>query len=53
MFSLIATINKKQLPTEKLALAVNNHNAVEEGGFLDLVHTRIQLIQTVILWFAW
>nr|XP_058965014.1 solute carrier family 22 member 15-like isoform X1 [Pocillopora verrucosa] len=53
VFSLIATINKKQLPTEKLALAENNHNAVEEGGFLDLVHTRIQLIQTVILWFAW
>lgn len=53
VFSLIATINNKQLPTEKLTLAENNHGTVEEGGFLDLVHTRAQGTRTAILWFAW
>lgn len=53
VFSLIATINNKQLPTEKLTLAESNHDAVEEGGFLDLVHIRAQGLRTAILWFAW
>lgn len=53
MFSLIATVNNRQLPIEKLALAENSEDSAEEGGIVDLVRTRTQLVKTAILWFAW
>ena len=31
----------------------SNEEAVNEGGILDLVRTRAQLVKMVILWFTW
>ena len=53
VLSSIATLNKKQLPGDKLLLE-HNEEAVKEGGFFDLLRTRKQLIlQNLILCFAW
>jgi len=52
VFSSIAALNKTQLPSEKLMLE-SNEEAVNEGGILDLVRTRAQLVKMVILWFTW
>lgn len=49
----IAALNKSKLPTDELALERNEESAVKEGGILDLVCTRKQLVKTLILWFAW
>lgn len=52
VLSSIATLNKKQLPGDKLTLE-HDEEAVKEGGCFDLVRTRKQLFKTLILWFAW
>ena len=53
VLSSIATLNKKQLPGDKLSLE-HNVEAVKEGRFFDLLRTRKQLIlQNLILCFAW
>lgn len=53
VFLSIAALNKSKLPTDELALERNEESAVKEGGILDLVCTRKQLVKTLILWFAW
>lgn len=53
VFLSIAALNKSKLPTDELAVERNEESAVKEGGILDLVRTRKQLVKTLILWFAW
>lgn len=52
VLSSIATINKKQLPVDKLSLD-HDEEAVKEGGFFDLLRPRKQLFKTLILCFIW
>ena len=53
VFLSIAALNKTKLSTDELALEMNEESAVKEGGILDLVCTRKQLVKTLTLWFAW
>lgn len=48
----VATLNKKQLPGDKLSLE-HNEEAVKEGGCFDLLRTRKLILQSLILWFVW
>lgn len=53
VFLSIAKVNKAKLSDDKLLDLESKVETVHEGGILDLVRTRQQLVKTLILWFTW
>ena len=53
VFLSIVKVNKAKLSDDKLLDLESKVETVHEGGILDLVRTRQQLVKTLILWFTW
>lgn len=53
VFLSIAALNSTRLTADELELESDEETLNKEGGILDLVRTRRQLLKTLILWFAW